>query len=90
MVKHPGDRKSKPQCNYQYWPGVRELHNDGAGGVQYSASLGKLKGYINKNPALFRFGNTISIAENRLAGPFNGVSQVENNRKILHCIPEEA
>ena len=53
-------------------------------------SPAKAQGCIDKHPTLFRFSDTISIAENRLAGPFNYVTLVENNKAIGHRIPKEA
>ena len=90
LVKHPSDAKVKPQCDFRYWPEVRELREYGSGGSRHSVSPWKAQGYIDKHPALFRFSDTISIAKDQLAGPFNYVTLNESNKPVRHRVPEEA
>jgi hypothetical protein len=90
LTAHATDASLLTQRECRYWPELRETRRDGSLGRYVCVAPAKANGYVQRVPHTIWFGDQISLAENRMAGPFNLTSKERKGRTIRHCIPDEA
>ena len=73
-----------------YWPELRNKLKDDSLGRYICVSPAKAQECVQRFQHTIWFGDQISLAENRMAGPFNLTSKERKGKTITQCVPEKA
>ena len=77
------------QCECRYWPELRDSDKRGGVGRYHPVSPAKIEGYMRRNDVRW-CEDTVCLAEDRMAGPFDFISVTIEGKQANHRVPEEA
>ena len=86
-IRHHRDSATMKQHECRYWPELRSCE-DGYIGRYHPVAPAKAAAYIRKKGVLWR-EDTVCLAEDRMAGPFNFISVQVEGKQASHRVPEE-
>ena len=90
LTAHATDAALLTRRECRYRPELREVRRDGSLGRYICVSPPKAIEFLNRIPHTKWLGDKISLAENRLAGPFNLTGSQRKGKFVTHTVPAEA